>query len=71
MLANLPENIICYGWSMSENDNYILRQILKGKKTKKLYISIYDNGKVEEKILYEINKIKESVREVEKKIKKK
>ncbi|WP_353885603.1 hypothetical protein [uncultured Veillonella sp.] len=29
MLANLPENIICYGWSMSENDNHILRQIVK------------------------------------------
>lgn len=71
ILANLPQNIICYGWSMSENDNHILWQILKGKKPKKLYISIYDNGKSEEKILYEINKIKESVREVEKKIKKK
>lgn len=71
VLANLPQNIICYGWSMSENDDHILRQILKGKKPKKLYISIYDNGKSEEKILHEINKIKEKVREAEKKIKKK
>lgn len=46
ILPKLPENIICYGWSLSENDEHIIKQILKDpQKNHKLLISIRKGNK--------------------------
>ncbi|MCI1750255.1 MAG: DUF4917 family protein [Megasphaera cerevisiae] len=45
ILPSLPKNIICYGWSVGENDQHILQQILKSTESKHLFISIYDKDK--------------------------
>ena len=48
ILPSLPQNIICYGWSVGENDQHILQQILKSTESKHLFISIYDKDKDKE-----------------------
>lgn len=65
ILPKLPENIICYGWSVGENDMHILRQILKVPNvTKHLFISIYTDKRNEEDIEAQCANIRASINRI-------
>ena len=69
ILPNLPDNIICYGWSLSENDEHILKQILSSSKSKKIYISIYKGTKDDAELDAECAIIKQRIKQINKKTK--
>ena len=64
ILPSLPQNIICYGWSVGENDQHILQQILKSTESKHLFISIYDKDKAPTTIDSECAAIEGRIRHV-------
>ena len=65
ILPKLPENIICYGWSLSENDEHILKQILKdAQRNHKLLISIRTSNKSELQLETECNYIKNRIKKM-------
>mgnify|MGYP004629031455 CR=1 FL=1 len=65
ILPKLPENIICYGWSLSENDEHILKQILKDtRRNHKLLISIRTSNKSELQIETECTNIKNRINNI-------
>ena len=61
ILPNLPNNIICYGWSLSENDEHILKQILSASISKKIYISIHKGAKDDTELEAECATIKKRI----------
>ena len=62
ILPNLPKNIVCYGWSLSENDEHILKQILKDSSEPfKIFISIHKGHKEDYIINAECTKIIERI----------
>ena len=65
ILPNLPDNIICYGWSLSENDEHILKQILSSS----IYISIYKGTKDDAELDAECAIIKQRIKQINKKTK--
>ena len=69
ILPHLPNNIICYGWSLSENDEHILKQILSSSKSKKIYISIYKGTKDDAELDAECAVIKQRIKQINKKTK--
>ena len=67
ILPNLPNNIICYGWSLSENDEHILKQILSASISKKIYISIHKGAKDDAELEAECATIKKRIIKINKK----
>lgn len=67
ILPNLPNNIICYGWSLSENDEHILKQILSASISKKIYISIHKGAKDDTELEAECATIKKRIIKINKK----
>ncbi|PQL20417.1 DUF4917 domain-containing protein [Veillonella denticariosi JCM 15641] len=62
ILPKLPDNIICYGWSLSENDEHILKQILKNKSDSfKILISIHKGSKSSLQLNTECTNIKNRI----------
>ena len=62
ILPKLPKNIICYGWSLSENDEHILKQILKDNSEPfKIFISIHKGHKKDHILNAECTKIIERI----------
>lgn len=65
ILPKLPENIICYGWSLSENDEHIIKQILKdSRKNHKLIISIRATNKSTSQVEAECTNIKNRINNI-------
>lgn len=65
ILPKLPENIICYGWSLSENDEHIIKQILKdSRKNHKLIISIRATNKSTSQVEVECTNIKNRINNI-------
>lgn len=64
ILPHLPKNIICYGWSVGENDQHILQQIFQNQECKKLFISIYDKNKDQEEVDRECHKIEDRIHQI-------
>lgn len=65
ILPKLPENVICYGWSLSENDEHILKQILKdARRNHKLLISIRTSNKSGLQIETECTNIKNRINNI-------
>lgn len=65
ILPQLPKTIICYGWSLSENDEHILKKILKDSKINhKLLISIRTNNKSDFQIETECTNIKNRINNI-------
>ena len=65
VLTQLPKTIICYGWSLSENDEHILKQILKdAQRNHKLLISIRTSNKSELQIETECTNIKNRINNI-------
>lgn len=67
ILPDLPNNIICYGWSLSENDEHILKQILSASKSKKIYISIHKGTKDDTELEAECATIRKRIKKINKK----
>lgn len=67
ILPNLPSNIVCYGWSLSENDEHILKKILSVPKRQKLYISIHKGTKNDTELEAECATIKKRIIKMNKK----
>ncbi|EFR60322.1 DUF4917 family protein [Veillonella sp. oral taxon 158] len=62
ILPNLPSNIVCYGWSLSENDEHILKQILKdSQRSLKFLISIRTDEKTPLQVETECTNIKNRI----------
>lgn len=62
ILSNLPSNIVCYGWSLSENDEHILKQILKdSQRSLKFLISIRTDEKTPLQVETECTNIKNRI----------
>lgn len=61
ILPNLPSNIVCYGWSLSENDEHILKKILSASKSQKIYISIHKGTKNDTELEAECATIKKRI----------
>lgn len=65
ILPQLPNTIICYGWSLSENDEHILKQILKdSQRNHKLIISIRTTNKSDSQIEAECTNIKNRINNI-------
>jgi len=65
ILPQLPKTIICYGWSLSKNDEHILKKILKDSKINhKLLISIRTNNKSDFQIETECTNIKNRINNI-------
>lgn len=65
ILPKLPENIICYGWSLSENDEHIIKQILKdSRKNHKLLISVRKGNKSDFQVETECINIKNRINNI-------
>ena len=65
ILPKLPENIICYGWSLSENDEPIINQILKdSRKNHKLLISVRKGNKSDFQVETECINIKNRINNI-------
>ena len=65
VLTQLPKTIICYGWSLSENDEHILKQILKDtQRNHKLLISIRTSNKSVLQIESECTNIKNRINNI-------
>lgn len=65
VLTQLPKTIICYGWSLSENDKHILKQILKDtQRNHKLLISIRTSNKSVLQIEAECTNIKNRINNI-------
>ena len=65
ILPQLPNTIICYGWSLSENDEHILKQILKDtQRNHKLIISIRTTNKSDSQIEAECTNIKNRINNI-------
>ena len=62
ILPQLPRTIICYGWSLSENDEHILKQILKDpQRNHKFLISIRTDDKTILQVKTECTTIKNRI----------
>lgn len=62
ILPQLPKTIICYGWSLSENDEHILKQILKdSQRNLKFLISIHTDNKTALQVETECTNIKNRI----------
>ena len=65
ILPQLPNTIICYGWSLSENDEHILKQILKdSQRNLKFLISIRTDEKTPLQVETECTNIKNRITKI-------
>ncbi|MDU3694795.1 MAG: DUF4917 family protein [Veillonella parvula] len=65
VLPQLPKTIVCYGWSLSENDEHILKQILKNaQRDHKLLISIRTINKSDFQVEAECTNIKNRINNI-------
>ena len=68
LLNDLGENIIIYGWSMSDQDKHLIDKIFKSTKVKTVFLSIFTDGKTEEELEEEQTKIIKILRQRNKNI---
>jgi len=57
VLNNLGENIIIYGWSMSDQDKHLIDKIFKKTNVKTVFLSIFTDGKTDDELEEEQTKI--------------